>query len=96
MTNMMFNQQHGAHIGFGTRILSSTVFAAILISSALPAFARGNPTDPDARAYTLLQMMQEHRSVAVPRALGFLPAPGWPETFHVSGHRRTTLDGEEF
>ena len=96
MTNMTFNHQHGAHIGFGTRILSSTVFAAILISSALPAFARGNPTDPGVRGYTLRQMMQEHRSVAVPRALGFLPAPGWPETFRVPGHRRATLDGDDF
>ena len=85
-----------------TKILYSAVFTAILISSALPAFARCRTTHSGACAYAPRQMMQEHRSVAVsPGALGFPlgtlllgPAPGYPGAFYLPGYR-TTLDGED-
>ena len=85
-----------------TRNPAPSRFYSILISSALPAFARCRTTHPGACAYAPRQMMQEHRSVAVPPgALGFPPgslllgpAPGYPGAFYLPGHR-TTLDGDD-
>ena len=85
-----------------TRILYSAIIAGILISSAIPAFARCRTTHPGACAYEPHQMVQEHRSVAVPPGpLGFPPgilvpepAPGYPGIFY-EPRWRTTIDGEE-